>query len=180
MQAPECSVSEDPVHKPVRAIGEQSDENDIKWLHVGAGLGSFSIWVKKLSMGFDCTTFLAKDGAGKAVVNLKKKDVVFSQGDQADAVFYIQKGQIELTVVSQNGKQATIAQLGVWDFIGEECVAHAHPTRMATATALMECTVLRIDKREMLRVLHEEPAFSGLFVSYLLARGTRLEADLVE
>jgi CRP/FNR family cyclic AMP-dependent transcriptional regulator len=133
-----------------------------------------------LSMGFDCATFLAQAGTGKTVVNLKRKDVVFLQDDQADTIFYIQKGLVELSVVSQNGKQAAIAQLGVGDFIGEECVAPDHSTRMATATALMECTVLRIDKREMLRALHDEPAFSGLFVSYLLARSTRFEADLVE
>jgi CRP/FNR family cyclic AMP-dependent transcriptional regulator len=141
---------------------------------------SFRCGVSKLSMGFDCATFLAQAGTGKTVVHLKRKDIVFSQDDQADTIFYIQKGQVELTVVSQNGKQAAIAQLGVGDFIGEECIALDHPTRMATATALMECTVLRIEKREMLRALHEEPAFSSLFVSFLLARSTRLETDLLE
>lgn len=135
---------------------------------------------EKPNMDFDPATFLAEAGAGRIVVNLKKKDVIFSQGDEADTVFYIQTGQVELTVVSQNGKQATIAQLGIGDFVGEECMAPDHPTRMATATALTECAVLRIDKREILRVLHDEPAFSGLFVSYLLTRSTRLEADLVE
>jgi CRP-like cAMP-binding protein len=131
-------------------------------------------------MGFDPATFLAGTGAGKAVVHLKEKDIFFSQGDPAHSVFYIRDGQVNLTAVSQNGKEATIAQLGEGDFIGEECVAPDHRTRIATATALTECTVLRIDRDEMLRVLHEEPAFSGLFVSYLLARSTQLEADLVE
>lgn len=135
---------------------------------------------EKPNMDFDPATFLAEAGAGRTVVNLKKNDVVFSQGDEADTVFYIQTGQVELTVVSPKGKQANIAQLGSGDFVGEECIAPDHPARMATATALTECAVLSIDKREMLRVLHEEPAFSGLFVSYLLARSTRLEADLVE
>jgi CRP-like cAMP-binding protein len=134
---------------------------------------------KKPNMGFDPAAFLAGTGVGKTVVHLKEKDIFFSQGDPAHSVFYIQKGQVNLTAVSQNGKEATITQLGEGDFIGEECVAPDHPTRMATAAALTECTVLRFDREEMLRVLHEEPAFSGLFVSYLLARGTQLEADLV-
>jgi CRP/FNR family transcriptional regulator, cyclic AMP receptor protein len=140
----------------------------------------FPCGIRELSMGFDCAAFLAQTGTGRTVVNLNRQDVVFSQDDQADTIFYIQKGQVELSVVSQNGKQAAIAQLGEGDFIGEECVALDHPTRGATATALMECTVVRIDKGEMLRALHEEPAFSALFVSYLLARSSRLEADLVQ
>ncbi len=134
----------------------------------------------KASAEFDPAAFLAEAGAGKMFVDLKKGDVVFSQGDLADTVFHIQKGQVKLAVVSQNDKEAVIAQLGVGDFIGEECVAPNRSTRMATATALTECTVLRIERKEMLRVLHEEPAFSGLFVSYLLARSTRFEADLAE
>jgi CRP/FNR family cyclic AMP-dependent transcriptional regulator len=146
----------------------------------GPNSGISLVGIKKLSKAFDPETFLAKAGVGKTVVNLKKKDTAFSQGDPADAVFYIQKGRVKLTVVSENGKEATIALLGAGEFIGEECIASAHPTRMATAAALMECTVLRIDKQEMLRVLHREHAFSDLFVSFLLARSTRFQADLVD
>ena len=110
---------------------------------------------RELSTGFDCATFLAKACAGRNLVKLERKDGIFLQGDQPDAVFYIEDGQVELTVVSQNGKQATITQLDAVDFIGEECVAPDQPARK------------------------EEPA-SSLFVSYLLARRTRLEAGLVE
>jgi CRP-like cAMP-binding protein len=134
---------------------------------------------KKPNMGSDPAVVLAKARAERTVVHLKENEVVFSQGDPADTVFYVQKGQVSLTVVSQNGKEATVAQLCAGDFIGEECVGPDHPTRLATATALTNCTLLKIDRDEMLRVLHEEPAFSGLFVSYLLTRSTQLEADLV-
>jgi CRP/FNR family cyclic AMP-dependent transcriptional regulator len=131
-------------------------------------------------MFFDSAAFLGRVGVAKAVVYLKEKDAVFSRGDHADTVFYIQKGQVSLNVISNNSKKAIIAQLAVGDFIGEECIEPDRPTRMATATALTECTVLRIDRKDMLRALHREPAFSGLFVSCLLARGARLEADLAE
>jgi CRP-like cAMP-binding protein len=146
----------------------------------GPKSGIFPVGINKLIAGFDPESFLAKTGVGKTVVNLKKKDAVFSQGDPANAVFYIQKGRVKLTVVSKNGKEATLALLGTGGFIGEECIAVAHPTRLATASALMECTVLRIDREEMLRVLHRESAFSDLFVSFLLARSTRFQEDLVD
>jgi CRP/FNR family transcriptional regulator, cyclic AMP receptor protein len=138
------------------------------------------VGIKKLSTGCDPETFLEKVGFGKTVVNLKEKEAVFLQGDPANAVFYIQKGRVKLTVVTQNGKEATIALLGAGGFIGEGCMASAHPRRMATAAALTECTVLKIDREEMLRVLHREHAFSDLFVSFLLARNIRFEADLVD
>jgi CRP-like cAMP-binding protein len=140
----------------------------------------FLVAIDKLTAGFDPESFLAKTGVGKTVINLKKKEAVFSQGDPANAVFYIQKGRVKLTVVSKNGKEATIALMGAGEFIGEECIAVAHPMRMATASALVECTVLRIDREEMLRVLHRESAFSDLFVSLLLARTTRFQEDLVD
>ena len=136
--------------------------------------------IKKSSMVCDAPDSLADTGVGNTVINLKRDESVFSQGDPADIVFYIQKGQVRLDVISKNGEKATIAQLGMGDFIGEECIEPDRPRRMATATALTECTVLRIDRKEMLRVLHKEPMFSGLFVSYLLARGARLETDLAE
>ena len=146
----------------------------------GPDLEIAQVRINASSMRFDPADFLADFDAVTTVVNLKKEDTVFSQGDAADTVFYIQTGQAELNVISKNGKKVTIAQLGVGDFIGEECIEPDHPVRMATATALTECTVLKIDRKEMLRALHEEPAFSRLFVSYLLARGARLEALLAE
>jgi CRP/FNR family cyclic AMP-dependent transcriptional regulator len=131
-------------------------------------------------MRFDPADFLADTGAVTTIINLKREATVFSQGDPADTVFYIQKGQVELDVISKNDKKATIAQLGVGDFIGEECIEPDHTIRIATATALKECTLLGIGRGEMLRVLHEEAGFSSLFVSYLLGRSARLEADLAE
>ena len=142
--------------------------------------GISPVGIKKLSTGFYPESFLAKGGFGKAVIDLKEKDSVFSQGDPANAVFYIQKGRMKLTVVTQNGKEATIALLGAGEFVGEECMACAHPVRMATAAAFMECIVLRIDREEMLRVLHQEHTLSALFISFLLARNIRFDADLVD
>jgi CRP-like cAMP-binding protein len=105
--------------------------------------------------------------------------IVFSQGDQADSVFCIHHGKVKLTVVSEQGKEAVVAVLGPDEFCGEGCLA-GQPRRMATAVAMMECEILRLEKSAMIRVLHEEPAFSELFVSRLLARTIRVEEDLVD
>jgi CRP-like cAMP-binding protein len=129
---------------------------------------------------FSAGEFLAETGLGKTVVSLQKKQAAFSQGDLADSVFYIQKGRIKLTVTSKTGKEATIALLGAGEFLGEECIASTHPSRMATAVALTECMMLRIGKKEMVRVLHEEHAFSDVFVAFLLARNSRIQEDLVD
>jgi CRP-like cAMP-binding protein len=124
--------------------------------------------------------FLEETGLGRTLVDLKKNQVLFSQGDPADAVFYIQKGNVKLTVVSERGKEATVALLDAGNFVGEPCVAAAQRVRMATATALTRSTLLRIEKKEMIRVLHEEHAFADLFVAFLLARNVRIQADLVD
>jgi CRP-like cAMP-binding protein len=130
--------------------------------------------------GFQPASFLAKTGKGRTITELKKGQVIFSQGEAADAVFYLQKGKIKLTVISQVGKVATIALLGDGQFIGEECIAAIKMVRVATATTLTACSVLRIERKEMVRVLHEEQLFSELFVAYLLARNARVQADLVD
>jgi CRP-like cAMP-binding protein len=104
---------------------------------------------------------------------------VFSQGKPADAVFYIQKGQVKVTVVSEQGKEAVVAVLGPDEFCGEGCLT-GQPLRLATATAMAECEIMRLEKAAMISVLHEEPAFSEFFVSHLLARTIRVEADLVD
>jgi CRP-like cAMP-binding protein len=104
---------------------------------------------------------------------------VFSQGSSADAVFYIQKGKVKITVVSEQGKEAIVAVLGQDEFCGEGCLT-GQPVRLATATAITECEIMRLEKAVMVRVLHEEPAFSEMFVSHLLARTIRVEADLVD
>ena len=137
------------------------------------------VGIKKLSMGSDAETFLAKAGVGKTVVNLKKKDAAFSQGDPADAVFYIKKGKVRLTIVSMIGKEATIGILDAGEFFGEGSLA-GQPLRMGSANALTDCELLRIDKKEMMLALHREHTFSDLFVTYLLARNIRYEEDLVD
>ncbi len=124
--------------------------------------------------------FLAKSGLGRKIVNTEKKQSIFSQGDAANAVFYIQKGKVKLTVFSKRGKEATIAMLGAGDFVGEECIAAIQPQRMATAVALTSCTLLKIEREEMVRALHEEKAFSEVFVAFLLARNVRIQEDLID
>jgi CRP/FNR family transcriptional regulator, cyclic AMP receptor protein len=128
---------------------------------------------------FDPRAFLAKAGGGRTVSKYARDQVVFSQGDQADAVFYVQKGKVKITVVSAQGKEAVVAVLGAGEFCGEGCLA-GQPRRMATATAMSECEIMRLEKAGIIRVLHEEPAFSEVFVSHLLARSIRIEEDLVD
>lgn len=129
---------------------------------------------------FAVEAFLTQNGLGRKIIDLKKNIAIFAQGDVADSVFYIQKGKVKLTVVSKRGKEATIALLGIGDFVGEECIAAIQPQRMATATALTPATVLRIDRQEIVRVLGMEKAFSEVFVTYLLARNVRIQEDLID
>jgi CRP/FNR family cyclic AMP-dependent transcriptional regulator len=133
----------------------------------------------KAKLPFDPQVFLAKVGNGHSLTAYKKNQVVFSQGDPADAIFYIQKGKVKLTVVSQQGKEAVIGMLSLHDFFGEGCLS-GQPLRMATATAMADCQIMRLEKAETIRVLHDEPSFSQLFLAYLLTRNTRLEEDLVD
>jgi CRP/FNR family cyclic AMP-dependent transcriptional regulator len=129
---------------------------------------------------FDPAIFLMKAGLGRRIVHLKPRQTFFSQGEMASAVFYIQKGRVKLTVVSKSGKEATITLLGNGEFVGEESIAGAAGLRLATATALTACSALKIEREEMLRVLHEEHTFSDLFLKFLLARSMRTQADLVD
>jgi CRP/FNR family transcriptional regulator, cyclic AMP receptor protein len=129
---------------------------------------------------FDAAGFLAKAGLGRRIVQFKPKQVFFSQGNSADSVFYLQKGRAKLTVVSKGGKEATIALFSAGDFVGEESIAGVVGPRLATATAITGCTALKIQRTEMIRVLHEEHAFSDLFLKYLLGRSMRTQADLVD
>ncbi len=128
---------------------------------------------------FDPKTFLNKVGSGKTQLEFREKRVIFSQGDACDAVFYIQKGKVKLTVVSNKGKEAVLAILETGDFIGESCLAGS-PVRMATASTITECGVVRIEKQAMMRLLHEQPKFSELFMAHLLSRNIRIEEDLVD
>jgi CRP/FNR family cyclic AMP-dependent transcriptional regulator len=129
---------------------------------------------------FRAADFLADAGLGKAVVEHSKDSTIFSQGDSADAVFYIQKGKVKIAVVSEQGKEATVAVLGIGDFVGEDCIATTHPLRLLTATALSDCVLLRIGKKEMVRVLSQDHAFSEVFVAFLLARNARSQEDLID
>ena len=129
---------------------------------------------------FDSATFLANAGLGRTIVELKPNQTFFCQGDTADSVFYLQKGRARVTVVSQNGKEATITLLSACDFVGEESLAAIMGLRMATATAVNTCTALKIGRNEMTRVMHDEPAFADIFLKFLLARSMRTQADLVD
>jgi len=124
--------------------------------------------------------FLSHSGVGRTIITISKKRKIFSQGDVGDAVFYIQKGRAKLSVVSRQGKEATISLFGPGDFVGEDSIAGVQALRMASATALTSCTVLRIELKEMMRVIHEEHIFSDVFVAYLLARNTRIQEDLID
>lgn len=129
--------------------------------------------------GFNSKLFLSVMGAGRSTTNYKAKDVVFQQGDAADAVFYIVKGRAQLTVVSDQGKEGVVAMLGPGDFLGEGCLT-GQPRYMSSATAAVAATVVRIEKAEMIRVLHEEPQFAEFFMVFVLSRNIRIEADLVD
>ena len=129
---------------------------------------------------FDAAEFLTKAGLGRRIVQFKPKEAFFSQGSLADSIFYLQKGRAKLTVVSQNGKEATITLLAAGDFVGEESLASVGELRMASATAIIACTALKIERQEMVRVMHEEHSFSDVFVKFLLARSMRTQADLVD
>jgi CRP-like cAMP-binding protein len=128
---------------------------------------------------FDPKKFLATIGEGRKVVLFSKKETIITQGDAADAVFYIQEGKVRLTVVSENGKEATIGVLSAGDFFGEGCLA-GQQIRMSSAKAMTDCDLLRIEKPSMVQVLHREHALSDMFVSYLLGRNIRYEEDLVD
>ena len=136
--------------------------------------------VARAKPSFDAAAFLASAGLGRRIIQLAPKQTFFIQGDPADAVFYLQKGRARVTVVSTVGKEATITLLSVGDFIGEESLAAPAGLRLATATALTACTALKIARKEMIRVIHEEHNFSDLFLEFLLARSMRIQADLVD
>jgi CRP/FNR family transcriptional regulator, cyclic AMP receptor protein len=133
----------------------------------------------KRKCAFDPREFLATIGEGRKVVAFPKKQTVFTQGDAADAVFYIQEGKVRLTVVSKAGKEATLGALSEGDFFGEGGLA-GQPLRMGSATAITDCELLQIDKKAMMLALHREHKFSDLFVAYLLGRNIRYEEDLVD
>ena len=129
---------------------------------------------------FDVAEFLAHAGLGRRIVEFKEKENLFSQGDPADCVFYLQSGRVRLTVVSQSGKEATITLLSTGDFVGESALAGVPGLRLSTATAIGRCTALKITREEMIRVMHQEHEFSDMFLKFLLERSMRTQADLVD
>ena len=138
-----------------------------------------SVTAAKKNSSFDPVAFLSTIGEGRNCLAPSKKTRIFSQGDTADAVFYVQNGEVRITVVSTTGKEATIGIVGEGSFVGEECLV-GQPVRMASATALTDCQLMRIEKKAMMGVIHREHAFSDMFVTYLLARNIRFEEDLVD
>jgi CRP-like cAMP-binding protein len=129
---------------------------------------------------FDSAVYLATEGAGRKIVRLKARQVLFSQGSSADSVFYIQTGRAKLTVLSKRGKEATVTLLAAGDFVGEEAITAVGALRMASATAIVTCVTLKIGREQMLRVLHEEQQFSAFFLNFMLVRGIRTQADLID
>ena len=128
---------------------------------------------------FDVNVFLNTVDGGRTVATYRKNETVYSQGDPADSVFYIQKGKIKVCIVSEQGKEAIVALHESGDFFGEGCLS-GQPLRLATVFAIMDSVVMRLDKASIARVLREEPKFSAMFISYLLARNARVEEDLVD
>jgi CRP/FNR family cyclic AMP-dependent transcriptional regulator len=137
-----------------------------------------AVKAKKLS-SFDPKTFLSTLDGGRQIATFTKKQTIFAQGESSDAVFYIQNGKVKLTVVSETGKEATIGILNEGEFFGEGCLT-GQPLRLGSATAITDCSAMRIDKKTMMEVLHREHAFSDMFVAYLLKRNIRYEEDLVD
>src|SRR6202045_2247046 len=128
---------------------------------------------------FDPKSFLAKVGDGRSIERYRKDQIVFSQGDPADAVFYIESGKVKVTVVSEQGKEAVVAILETNDFFGEGCLA-GQAQRIATAETMTDSVIVRLEKAAIVRVIRQEPAFAGIFIAHLLARAIRVEADLVD
>jgi CRP/FNR family cyclic AMP-dependent transcriptional regulator len=134
---------------------------------------------KQANDSFDPKMFLAKVGTGKTILEFRKNQNIFAQGDVADTIFYIQKGRVKLTVLSEQGKEAVVAILEPGQFFGEGCL-NGHPLRIATTKAMEACVVTSITKQAMIAVLQEEPRFSELFMAYLLTRNSRIEEDLID
>jgi CRP/FNR family transcriptional regulator, cyclic AMP receptor protein len=134
---------------------------------------------KKKKVAFNVKTFLGNVEEGRTVASYRKNQKIFSQGEQADSVFYIREGKVKVFVTSEQGKEAVVALHGSGDFFGEGCLT-GQPLRLATTVAMTECVIMRIEKAAIVRVLHDEPMFSEMFMAYILARNARVEEDLVD
>jgi CRP-like cAMP-binding protein len=134
---------------------------------------------KRIPRAFDLNVFLTEANRGKSIAEYRTNDRIFVQGDSADAIFYIKEGKVKLSVVSKQGKEAVVAILRDGDFLGEGCLA-GQLVRMATAVAISECTIAKVNKAVVVRLLHEEPSFADLFMAHLLSRNIKVEEDLVD
>jgi len=135
--------------------------------------------IRKGKPPFDPKVFLSKMNGGRAISDYRKSQIVYTQGEPADSVFYIQSGKVRKTVVSEQGKEAVVALLGTGDFFGEGCLT-GQPLRLATVSAMTECVIVRIAKADIIRVIHDEPTFAELFIAHLLSRNSRVEEDLID
>jgi CRP/FNR family cyclic AMP-dependent transcriptional regulator len=133
----------------------------------------------KSAPSFDPKSFLSMVGEGRSIGEYREDEIVFSQGDPADAVFYVERGEVKVTVVSEQGKEAVVAVLGTNQFFGEGCLA-GQAQRIATVATMTDSVIARLEKAAIVRVIQQEPAFSGMFIAHLLARAIRVEADLVD
>jgi CRP/FNR family cyclic AMP-dependent transcriptional regulator len=134
---------------------------------------------RKATPTFNMQAFLSEDGEGRALMAFENGKVVFAQGDTANAIFYLQKGKVKVTVVSKEGREGVVAVLGAGDFFGEGCLARQQ-VRMATAVTMSDCLLMRLEKTVVIQMLHREPAFSELLLSYMLVRTMRIEEDLID
>ncbi len=158
--------------QPIKVLGAEMSKRSTR----ASTKGAISI---KNAIKFDPAIFLKTAGTDRIISTHKKGHAIFAQGDAADSVFYIKEGKIKVTVISKQGKEAVIAILGVDEFLGEGCLI-GHPRRLATATAMTDCVTMRLGKIEIQRVLRDEPTFSQIFISHILARNLRVEEDLVD
>jgi CRP-like cAMP-binding protein len=134
---------------------------------------------RKRKLSFDPKVFLSKVNGGRTISNYRKNQIIYTQGEAADSVFYVQSGKVKKTVVSERGKEAVVALLATGDFFGEGCLT-GEALRLATVSAMTECVIVRLSKTDITRVIHEEPAFAELFIKHLLARTLRVEEDLID
>jgi CRP-like cAMP-binding protein len=140
---------------------------------------SVAAMTSKKAPSFDAKAFLSKVNGGRTIANYKKNQIIFTQGDPADSVFYVQAGKIKKVVVSEQGKEAVVALFGTGDFFGEGCL-NGETLRLSTVSAMTDCVIVRMPKVTIVGMLHEEPAFSELFIAHLLHRNSRVEEDLVD
>jgi CRP/FNR family transcriptional regulator, cyclic AMP receptor protein len=151
----------------------------VSWQGTEMSEQSINAKTKRPKKRFDPVAFFETAAKGRIIAKHRKNEIIFSQGDAADAVFYIKKGKVKVAVVSKLGKEAVIALLGIDEFIGEGCLT-GQPRRLSTAIAMTDCTTMRVEKSEIQRVIRDEPAFSQIFISHILARNVRVEEDLLD